>query len=235
MASLHPTTPKIKLQSKKEKWSTFNYGRSLFKGHVKPYDIFMAEMLSELVSKKQVIAEYGCGDGIWLEYLAQKFPEKQFIGLEWNERLVEYAKEKRVKNLENVTIHQVDITEHCVDCDFLFALGVMEHFDNATSVVKNWVDHLAPNGFALITVPNLLHTIYVYFRHKIPLEKLQGKDEMIAGAYGFEWLWSHNTFLRKVMDTGLEVLLYQIVEESSERGQLIVAFKRTDKKGISTS
>lgn len=230
--TLHAIESEVHQQSNKEQWSQFNYGRTLFQPIAKDYDNYMAILLTEIVKNKKVIAEYGCGDGIWLEYLAKKFPGKQFIGLEWNNHLVKYAKEKRVKNLKNVTIHQKDITKYSVDCDFLFAFGVMEHFDNATNVLRNWVDHLTSNGFALITVPNLLYTTYVHFRHKIPLEKLQGKDEMLVEAYGFEWLWSHNTFLKKIMDAGLEVLLYRIVEEMKERGQLVVAFKRGDKKQI---
>jgi len=232
MAYLHLTAPKVKRQSKKSKWSNFNYARNLFEGSAKDYDVYMAALLSELVEKKYVIAEYGCGDGIWLEYLGGKYPDKKFIGLEWNERLVEYAKEHRVKNLENVTIHQADISQHCVDCDFLFALGVMEHFDNAVDVVKTWVDHLDSNGFALITVPNLLHTVYVHFRHNLPFQQVLGKDAIPVEAYGFEWLWSHNTFLRNVMDAGLEILFYRIIEESNERGQLVVAFKRSDKTSL---
>ncbi len=229
MVALHQTASKVKRQSRKEEWGQFNYSRRLFYGRPKYYDYYMAATLSEITEKKNVIAEYGCGDGIWLEYLAKKFPNKQFIGLEWNESLVHYAKEKRLNGMENVTVHQVDITEYSVDCDFLFALGVMEHFDNAVDVVKSWVDHLAPNGFALITVPNLLDTIYVKFRHNIPIEEAQGKDQILVNAYGFEWLWSHNTFIKKIMDTELEILFYRVIDEARNRPQMVVAFKRADK------
>lgn len=220
---------KVKRQSTKEKWSAFNLGRSLFMGEIKRHDHYIAGLLSGIVEKKKVIVEYGCGDGVWLEYLGTQFPDKTFIGVEWNDRLADYAEKTRLKNLQNVRVHREDATKVSVDCDFFFALGVVEHFDSATCVVKNWVQHLSPNGFTLMTVPNLLHWPRVANRHNIPLVKVRGKDEVTVKAYGFEQLWSHNTFLKKVMDAGLEILLYRIVEETSQRPQLVVAFKRGDK------
>ena len=217
-------------QSSKEAWSNFNVGRKLFT-YMADYDRNMARLLTGICQKKQVIVEYGCGDGIWTEYLAKQFPTKQFIGVEWNENLAQYARVKRFQNLKNVEFHQEDATQFYVDCDLFFAFGVVEHFDEASNVMKKWTEHLSPNGFAVITAPNLLNSLHNVRRHKLTLEEIESKDEVVVTSYGFEQLWSHNVFIKKVMDAGLELLLFRIIEElKSERPMLAVAFKREKKR-----
>jgi len=194
------------------------------------YDHCIASLLTALSAKKQVIAEYGCGDGIWLEYLARQNARKTFIGVEWNEKLWRYAKDKRLKDYGNVELHHADATKFAVNCDMFYAFGVVEHFDESSDVMKLWTKALSPNGFAVITAPNLLNTVYNSRRFKMKIEDLLDTDEVIVDAYGFEQLWSHNRFLKKIMDAGLEILMFRILEElKTERPMLAVAFKRDNK------
>jgi len=223
---LHSSKVTLKRQSNKQAWSTFNLGRKLFTT-IPAFDHYLTDLLSEICNNKQRVVEYGCGDGIWLEYLAQKFPDNQFVGVEWTDRLYEYAKNIRLKNLQNIKLYHKDATTISVDCDFFYSLGVLEHFSDAVAVLKSWTEHLAPNGFALTIVPNLLNTIYNMQRFQLTLDQLKGKKEVVHNCYGFEQLWSHNTILKIVMEAGLEVLLFRVVEENKkERPMLIVAFKR---------
>ena len=215
-------------QSDKAAWSQFNVGRSLLTTPaLVDYDNFIARLLSGLIRKSDVVAEYGCGDGIWLQYLAKMFPKKQFIGVEWNRRLVRYARQQRLKKRSNVTVFQKDATKFSVECDFFFAFGVIEHFRDSTVVLKSWVEALKPNGFVVITVPNLLNWGRVVARHGLKLEDIKDKDLVATKAYGFEWLMSPNTFLKVLMDAGLEVVLFRWLEElPSERSLLGIARKR---------
>ena len=206
-------------------------GRSLFTTPALiDYDNYIARLLSGLIAKSGVVAEYGCGDGIWLQYLAKMFPKKRFIGVEWNRRLVRYARLQRLKKLSNVTVFQRDATKFSVECDFFFAFGVIEHFENSTLVLKSWVKALNPNGFIVITVPNLLNWGRVVARHGLKLEDIKDKDIVATKAYGFEWLMSPNTFLKVLMNSGLEVVLFRWLEElPSERSLLGIAGKRSKK------
>jgi len=226
---LHPTGLSEQRQSIQDLWSEFNLGRTLF-SQFPDYDRYIADLLCQLIRNKQTIVEYGCGDGVWLEYLAKLYPNKTFVGVEWNQTLMEYARDKRFKNLLNVKLYHEDATKFCVNCDCYFSFGVVEHFSNATDVIRAWTEYLSPNGFAVITVPNLLNTLYASERARIRVEDLLYKDEVVVEAYGFEQLWSHNTFVRKVMDAGLELLFFRIVDEIEERPLLAVAFKRSVKK-----
>ena len=226
---LHQTNLQVKRQSDVDEWGKFNLGRRLFT-HMAAYDFALAALLKAVVANKNVVAEYGCGDGIWLQYLAKEFPHKTFVGVEWNQKLYDYAKTKRLKNVDNVELYRRDATKYCVDCDVWYAFGVVEHFNEAADVMRLWTEHLSPNGFAVVTAPNLLNTLYVAQRNRLSLDKLVGKDEVVVDLYGFEQLWSHNTFLKKIMDAGLEILVFRIMEElPTERNMLAVAFKRGEK------
>ena len=218
-------------QSDKAAWSQFNVGRRLFAlPALADYDNYLSQLLSGLIAKSEVVAEYGCGDGIWLEYLGKLFPKKRFIGVEWNRRLVWYARQQRLKKLKNVTVFQKDATKISVECDFFFAFGVIEHFENSTLVLKSWVKTLSPNVFVVITVPNLLNWKRVTTRHGLKLEDIKDKDSVATKAYGFEWLMSPNTFLKTLIDAGLEVVLFRWLEElPSERSLLAIAGKRARK------
>lgn len=228
---LHETGVELTVQSEKSAWSTFNLGRKVFcNSQVFAYDKFMAGLLSVLTKPCQVVCEYGCGDGIWLEYLAQLFPEKTFIGVEWNRRLWKYARQKRLKKLKNATVFKKDASKVSVECDFFFALGVVEHFGDSAEVLKSWVEHLTPKGAAVVTVPNLLNWDRAVKRHGLKLEDLKGRDIAVAKTYGFEQLMSPNTFISLVIDAGLEFALFRWMQElPAERSLLAVAFKRDDK------
>jgi len=217
-------------QSTKEAWSNYNVGRRLFT-LMPDYDRYIASVLEQTVRNKQTIVEYGCGDGLWLEYLGKRFPKKKFVGVEWNKLLFDYARNKRLNGLKNVAIFNADATQFRVNCDMFFAFGVVEHFNEASDVIGNWTQHLTSNGFAVITAPNLLNYLYNSRRFKLKLEDMMGEDEVVVDAYGFEQLWSHNKFLKKIVDAGLEILLFNIVEEIDERPMLVVAFKRGEKLG----
>jgi trans-aconitate methyltransferase len=217
--------------SDREAWGTLNVGRMLFT-NMPGYDRAIADVLCQLINhNKETIVELGCGDGIWLEFLARLFPEKQFVGVEWNRQILSYAREKRLKGFKNVTLYQKDATKFAVNCDMFYGLGFIEHFSNPVKILRKWTDHLSPNGFAVLTVPNLLNSIYISRRFELPLEKIIYEDEVSTDVYGLTNLWSCNTFIKKIMDAGLEMLHFRVIDElESEKPMLAVAFKRLRKE-----
>jgi len=224
---LRATGIKLKAQSNVEAWGQFNVGRQLFKTKgLELYDRNMARLLENIVSRANVVCEYGCGDGVWLKFLAEKFREKKFVGLEWNKNLAAYAR-KRVKKLGNVKIFRRDASKIAVRCDCFFAFGVIEHFSDTPAVLGKWVEHLTPGGFTVITVPNLLNWERAVKRHGLKLDDIKDKDLVATGTYGFELLMSPNTFLKVLINAGLEVMFFRLLEElPAEKSLLAVAGKR---------
>jgi trans-aconitate methyltransferase len=218
-------------KSDREAWSTLNLGRMLFTT-MPYYDRAVADVLCQLIQhNKDTIVELGCGDGIWLEFLARLFPEKKFVGIEWNKQILSYAREKRLKGFKNVELHQKDATKFFVDCDMFYGFGFIEHFSNPVEVLRKWTEHLSPNGFAVLTVPNLLNSIYASRRFSLPLQEILYKNEVSTDVYGLTKLWSHNTFIKKIMDAGLEILHFRVIDElENEKPLLAVAFKRPVKE-----
>jgi 2-polyprenyl-3-methyl-5-hydroxy-6-metoxy-1,4-benzoquinol methylase len=112
-----------------------------------------------------------------------------------------------------------------------YGLGFIEHFSNPVQVLKHWTEHLSPNGFAVLTVPNLLNSIYISKRFQLPLNEVIYKNEVSTDVYGLTQLWSPNVFVKKIMSAGLEMLYFKVIDElESEKPLLAVAFKRPKKE-----
>ena len=205
-------------KSDKEKWTGFNMGRVLFKGLLQEYDVFMARSLQGILKGKDtkvrspgwqsdriVAVEYGCGDGVWLRYLARNNPHKKFIGVEWNDSLYNYCvKQPAMENLEFV---QADISEPegVFECDVCWSLGGIEHFSEPVMVLQAWVDKLSPDGLCFLTVPNLLNRDWLKRKHGMLPDAYLGKDRVITDGYGYAELWAPNYFIKIAMEAGLEV------------------------------
>lgn len=98
--------------------------------------------------KKMKIVDPGCGTGSLLIDLAKKFPDHEFVGIEWNRLAADIAKYK-TKNLQNVTILQQDMfTYSFSDTDVIvcflmqplmerFGKKVLEDAKNGLTILSN--------------------------------------------------------------------------------------------------
>lgn len=216
-------------KSDPEKWSDFNLGRPLFyTPGVEEYDRRMARALQLSIRNAEIIVDYGCGDGLWLEYLARNNPARSFIGVEWNEKLFSYAEMNRGLGLKNVKLVRADMSEPegIHGCDFFFCFGGIEHFSVSEEVLKKWVDKLSPGGGCIITAPNILSEDWLRTRCGIDPETVRGKDKIATDSYGYEEIWSPSYFLGMVMNAGLEVLEYRWLDELPDRAHYVRALRR---------
>lgn len=196
-------------KSDKDRWTGFNMGRVLFvtKG-LEEYDRFLARTFQTLLKGKKLAVEYGCGDGVWLEYLAANNPSRKLTGVEWNEPLYEYAVTVRQPGLENLEFICADMSkpEGIVECDVCWSLGGIEHFSDSVSVLREWVEKLTPDGLCFLTVPNLMNRHWIQRRHGISPDVYLGKDRVVTDSYGYAEIWSPNHFAMVAMEAGLEVM-----------------------------
>lgn len=222
------------------KWDGFNIGRALFKGPLQEYDVFMARALQGILKGKDTVpgyicdpvvaVEYGCGDGVWLRYLARNNPHKKFIGVEWNDSLYNYC--LRQPSMENLEFVQADISEPegIFDCDVCWSTGGIEHFSEPVTVLSAWVDKLTPDGVCFLTVPNLLNREWLKSRHGIPTSVYLGKDQIITDGYGYAELWAPNHFIEIAMASGLEVMEMGVIScLKAEKPLYLKGIKRSDK------
>ncbi len=220
-------------KSKVEMWSGFNLSRALFTvPHMVNYDMYIVRKLQSLLKGKKKAVEYGAGDGIWLEYLAKNNPDKDFVGVEWNERSYRYCVDVRGLGLENLSFIQADMSEPegVVECDLHWSFGGIEHFSDPKKVLTAWVDALTPDGLCLLTAPNLLNRQRVERRFGFSPEEYLGKDKLTTEDYGYSEIWAPNFFTRFAMASGLELLeVGEISCLEEEKPRYIVGLKRSDK------
>lgn len=217
------------MESNKDLWTPFRRP-TLFRGpeiegwSVAVYDEQMAEVLNRYISpvQRQMIVEYGNGDGCWLEYLAFRYPLKTFVGYEWNPTLLSVAKQRCVR-LKNVSFVEADISQkwHPV-CDVFYAFGVLEHFEKHVFVLQNLVSGLKPKGICIVNVPSLIDTDYVYKRYGLKKEDVL-KDKVVTTGYGYEEVWSPKYFSSVISQAGLCILEHWVVDRWHEHAQVIVA------------
>ncbi len=221
-------------KSDKDRWTGFNMGRSLFRTvRLQEHDRYLIRVYQELIKGKKTVVEYGCGDGVWLEYLATNNPSRQFIGVEWNESLFKYATGVRKPGLDNLDFILADMSEPegVIECDVFWSLGGIEHFSDSLKVLSAWVDKLSPDGLCFLTVPNLMNREWMNKRHgNIPPEDYLGEDNVITDSYGYAEIWAPNYFITTAMKAGLEVLeAGQMSCLTDQKPLYLKGLKRSDK------
>jgi 2-polyprenyl-3-methyl-5-hydroxy-6-metoxy-1,4-benzoquinol methylase len=102
------------------------------------------------------VLEIGCAPGKILAWLA-KIMNASVAGLDYSERGISLAK-KLFEALE------IEGDLRCEDVfsntflrgsfDFVYSVGVVEHFDDAAPIVRQHMNLLRPGGMALVVIPN---------------------------------------------------------------------------------
>lgn len=107
----------------------------------------------------KTVLEVGCGNSMWLSYLARARNLK-VSGMDYSEEGCELAR-RRLK------AEDVDGIVYCEDLfegdperigqyDLVYTLGVVEHFSNLEDVLFHLLKYVKPGGTLLTEVPNLL-------------------------------------------------------------------------------
>lgn len=108
--------------------------------------------------KPRTVLEIGCGNSKWLGYLAKRHRVIP-AGIDYSPEGCNLAKERL--NIEKVEgeIFCFDILDNTIEMekkyDFIFSLGVIEHFDDTAAILNSFLTHLSPNGVLLTCIPNL--------------------------------------------------------------------------------
>lgn len=108
--------------------------------------------------KARSIMEVGCGNSIWLPYLARKTGAAAY-GLDYSEKGCELARRNlRAHGLEG-KIWSADLfaspPEEIGQFDFVYSLGLVEHFSDLEGVLAALLKFVKPGGVLFTLVPNL--------------------------------------------------------------------------------
>jgi SAM-dependent methyltransferase len=99
------------------------------------------------------VLDLGCGTGLQLTWpLALAHPETRFLGIDADERSIEYASATCVApNLSFATLAQLRSGEQF---DLIIASEVIEHVESPAAFLRDLAARLAPRGRILLTLPN---------------------------------------------------------------------------------
>ncbi|MDI6755683.1 MAG: class I SAM-dependent methyltransferase [Thermodesulfobacteriota bacterium] len=103
------------------------------------------------IGQEKIIVDVGCGEGITLEKLVSKFPDRQITGIDYSPENVEVCKERRLPaRLGNV--YELDFEDESVDC-CLF-MEVIEHLLDPLKALQEIHRIMRIGGRLLVVFPN---------------------------------------------------------------------------------
>jgi 2-polyprenyl-3-methyl-5-hydroxy-6-metoxy-1,4-benzoquinol methylase len=126
--------------------------------------IYLTLVIEHILSKEitrnnpNTILEIGCGNSIFLPYVA-KTTNAQVTGIDYSEEGCQLALQRL--NMEGVSgeiickdIINVD-HEMIGKYDFVYSLGVVEHYSDLNEILKEELKFVKPGGVLLTEIPNL--------------------------------------------------------------------------------
>lgn len=134
----------------------FTYGRSHTVG----------QQVKKYASPNKTAADYGCGPGKLLPYLATKF--EHVYGYDFSERLLEIAR-SRCKGIDNIKVYQSNLTGlvdelPCVDVIVSLNAVIMPDARLRLRFLRNMASRLNPDGVLILNVPSVESVFYTAFR-----------------------------------------------------------------------
>ncbi len=158
---------KIGLERSQEKewdlvWKKRNIASDIVDFGRKIYTYFFRRVLKRYLSKNDEMLELGCGTSLLSISLAPCV--KKIVGLDISQASLDISKKnanaKGVKNMEFV-IGDCKNVQYENKFDFVWSNGLIEHFEDPESVVREHFKTVKKGGAVLIAVP------YYYSYHKV--------------------------------------------------------------------
>jgi SAM-dependent methyltransferase len=134
----------------------FSYGRSHTVGHeIKKY-----------ASPELTAADFGCGPGKLLPYLASKFG--RVYGFDFSEKLLDIAR-ARCDGIANVEIRQADLTKSVEDLPLVHVIvslnaAIMPDTRTRMQFLRGMASRLKPGGILILNVPSVESLLFTAFR-----------------------------------------------------------------------
>ena len=167
---------------------------------------FAFRLLNQFLDRQKSlqILEIGTGSGFFLDFASESFPNSQFTGLEYDERLLQETKQRAPK----ANLHQGNAESFALGLnqyDLIVSFQVIEHLYNPGAMLNNVKAHLKPGGIFLVTTPNLSGVgarlmkdrWHGYRDDHVSLKHKEDWDALIE-SHGFENLYSGSTFFSGV-------------------------------------
>ncbi len=109
--------------------------------------------------RAETALEVGAGDSVWLPYSAKQAGLRFVAGLDYSEPGCRRLEQQMAQYNVRGQVHCVDLFEGDPEqigrFDFVYSLGLVEHFPDLDRVLRRLRAFVAPGGMLLCEVPNL--------------------------------------------------------------------------------
>jgi SAM-dependent methyltransferase len=106
------------------------------------------------VNSSGELLEVGCGPGYLISFLEKWFPKMSITGFEYDQRLIEEAKE-RVQRISFIQGNAEELPFSDCQFDVMVSLHLIEHLYNPEKMLQEVHRVLKPNGIFIVATPNL--------------------------------------------------------------------------------
>jgi len=141
-------------------------------------DLALEHMLMKVIegNRPASILEIGCGDSVWLPYLSKRLG-LELAGMDYSEEGCALARRRLAAAGVHAPVYCADLfVADPADVgmyDFVYSLGVVEHFSNLEDVLSHMLKFVRPGGILLAEVPNLrsVHGLLMWMYQPLILAK----------------------------------------------------------------
>lgn len=175
---------------------------------------YISQVLYRFGITPQVLADVGCGNGMFAHSLLKCYPNASMIMIDWSMTALDIAKRRLNEFQDRCSFIQQDASklDTPIAADVFLSMGVIEHYANPfaelNTLVKQMPDGanlvlMTPNSRSLVVVSRLI--LQLTGRWTLGLQREYNVDylEKICKKAGLEVLHKEAVLRRKIPDDGL--------------------------------
>jgi SAM-dependent methyltransferase len=120
------------------------------------------EALGSTLVAGGMVLEVGCGPGAILAQVASEHPDAEFVGVDVDPRMIEYAREHHARS--NMRFELADFVQRRppVTADFAYSVDVLHHVHDLIGFLDGVHQALRPRAMWLAIEPNVFHP-YIFW------------------------------------------------------------------------
>ena len=132
----------------------------------------MAEWFCDLLTKKQAILDYGCGDGLMTSYAKKYFPQSMLFGIDPSSKSIEDGK-RQYADIEFDVLQNNKMPYKDASMDVIYSAGVFHHipFDEHQACAQEIFRVLKPGGIFILFELNPFNPLTVLTFKRSPVDQ----------------------------------------------------------------
>jgi ubiquinone/menaquinone biosynthesis C-methylase UbiE len=207
------------LRSKKYEEGTYLELERKHKGILEYIDVILSKQDRNTID----FCDAGCGNGIYLNYLKNKYQSINLYGFDFSEKIIEIAKDNtkikeiRVGNLENIQFDDKSF-------DLILCAQVIEHLLDDKKGISELYRILKTNGYLIISTDNKYNIISILL--DLPLKIFLSPYTLIKKLFKNKKNFPHKSYFMKEFKDLIKTQNFEIEKFSTFRFSMPFPFHK---------